>query len=256
MTKKKLQNRALGKRYTVHGTGEKVLVFIHYFGGDAGSWGWLIKRLSKKYTCIALNLPGFGGTDALREPSIYGFATYINDMVTELDLKEYIICGHSMGAKLVLYAMQLMKGVKPKKLVLIAPSPPTVEAMSLSEKKRMLRHPNADEAENTVISATVKPISKKRMQYAIASQLRAETETWKWWLTDGMNNNIADRISGSAVPTYIICSKDDPVIPLESIYAEVMPYVHKAKLVQLSKIGHLIPIEAPRKLARLLRKMV
>lgn len=245
-----------GKRYMVWGTGKKTLVFVHYFGGDAGSWQWLIKRLSKKYTCVAINLPGFGDTQELQKPSVYGFAIYINSIVDELGLTDYTMCGHSMGAKLILYAAQLMTGPKPKKLILIAPSPPTVEDMVDSEKKRMLKHPHEEEAKNTVAVATNKSIKRGKFLYAVESQLRIKSNTWQWWITTGMENNIASRISGLKVPAFVICSAKDPIIPIELIFKEVLPHLFQPSLIRLSKSGHLIPLEAPRKLARIIRKTI
>ncbi len=102
--------------YEIIGSGKKTLVFIHYFGGDAGSWQWLVKRLQKNHTCILLNLPGFGSTRPISHPSIFEFSKFINTCIDELGLKEYILCGHSMGGKLALYAAKIMEGVKPKKI--------------------------------------------------------------------------------------------------------------------------------------------
>ncbi|WP_276165338.1 alpha/beta fold hydrolase [Zobellia alginiliquefaciens] len=244
-----------GLKYERIGNGKRTIVFVHYFGGDAGSWSWLAKRLGKKYTCIMLNLPGFGGTKPLAEPSIYGMAQYINVCIEELKLKDYILCGHSMGAKLVLYAAQIKNANLPKKILLIAPSPPTIENMSNDERKRMLNHPNRDEAANTVHGAKQKKMGKKRLLYAVNSQLRIEEETWKWWLHTGMNNNIAERIKGLDIPTDVIFSNDDPVISTEVIYNEVLPYIANPSTVALSKVGHLIPMEMPRRLARIIKKL-
>ncbi|MUH35583.1 alpha/beta hydrolase [Zobellia amurskyensis] len=248
-------NEYTGLRYEKIGNGKKTIVFIHYFGGDAGSWKWLAKRLRKRYTCIMLNLPGFGGTRPLAEPSIYGMAQYINVIIDELKLKDYILCGHSMGAKLVLYAAQIKNTNLPRKLMLIAPSPPTVENMTDDERKRMLNHPDRAEAANTVHGATKKKMGNKRLLYAVNSQLRIEETTWKWWLNVGMKNNIADRIKGLNIPTDVIFSNDDPVISTDAIYDEVLPNLSNPSTVALSRVGHLIPMEMPRKLARIIKKL-
>src|SRR5680860_1151672 len=76
--------------YEIIGNGNKTIVFIHYFGGDAGSWQWLAKRLQKNHTCILLNLPGFGSTRPISHPSIFEFSKFINACIDELQLKDYI----------------------------------------------------------------------------------------------------------------------------------------------------------------------
>ena len=33
--------------YVISGSGKKHIIFVHYFGGDAGSWQWLTKTFEK-----------------------------------------------------------------------------------------------------------------------------------------------------------------------------------------------------------------
>lgn len=245
----------IGPDYEIIGNGNRTIVFIHYFGGDAGSWHWLAKRLQKNHTCILLNLPGFGATRPLSRPSIFEFSKFVNACIADLGLKEYMLCGHSMGGKLALYAAKIMEGVKPKKIILIAPSPPTVENMAAEERDRMLKHPNAEEAMKTVKGAIRRKLGKKKYAYAIESQLRIDDNTWNWWLTVGMQNNIAERIKNLDISTHIVFSKNDPVIAQEAIYSEVLPYLKKPSVIAFGKIGHLIPMEAPRKLARQIKRI-
>lgn len=241
--------------YEIIGNGKRTIVFIHYFGGDAGSWQWLTKRLKRKHRCVLLNLPGFGNTKALTEPSIYDFSKYIIQCIEDLKLKNYTLCGHSMGAKLALYATKLMVDNRPSKIILLAPSPPTTENMSGEKKKRMLNHPDKEEAKKTVTGAIVKNLGKKKYDYAVDSQLRVDKKTWDWWLKQGMKHNIADRIKDLDVSTFIIYSKNDPVIDTDSIYNEVLPYLERPSVIALGNIGHLIPMEAPRKLARQIKRI-
>lgn len=240
----------MSKNHEVIGTGKTHIVFVHYFGGDAGSWRWLAKKLSKKYTCILLNLPGFNDTIIEEEPSIAYYAQYINAQIASLNLKSYVLCGHSMGGKLALYAALINKYNKPEGIILIAPSPPTVEHMPKKEKERMLNHPNKDEAATTVENATRKTLKKSKLEYAVKSQLRIQSKAWQWWLETGMNHDISKRIYTLDIPTVVICSEDDPVISMQAIHNDVMPYLSKGSLITLSGIGHLIPLEATQKLAK------
>jgi pimeloyl-ACP methyl ester carboxylesterase len=242
--------------YEIIGKGKKTIVFVHYFGGDAGSWQWVTKRLKKKYTCILINLPGVKNTLPLEDPSIYEFAKYINFCIEELQLKYYTLCGHSMGGKLVLYAAKINQGNKPNKIILIAPSPPTFEKMSGEEKNRMLNHPNIQEAKNTIDGATIKKLSKKCYEYAVNSQLQTHQKTWNWWLEEGMDNNIAEQVNDLNIDTYVIYSRKDPIIKTATIFSEVLPNLLNTSVVGIGNVGHLIPLEAPRKLARQLRRIL
>ena len=241
--------------YTIYGDGAITFVLLHYFGGNKESWKWVTHYLSKNYKLVIITLPGFGTTPPLTDPSIYNFSKYINDCINELNLKNYVLCGHSMSAKLILYATQVNKDNRPRGLVLIAPSPPTVEEMSEDEKNRMLNHPNRAECIITVENSTIKNLKRKKLKTAIVSQMEVHPMTWNWWIEVGMDNNISARIKSIDVPSYVICSKDDPVISMNQIYDEVMPYLFRPRLIQLSGCGHLIPLESPRKLAKQLEKI-
>ena len=247
-------SRQIVPDYEIVGDGEQTIVFIHYFGGDSGSWAWLVKRLRKNYRCVLLNLPGFGGTRPFGEPSIFEFSKYINQCVEELQLTDYMLCGHSMGGKLALYAATINEGQKPKKILLVAPSPPTTEDMPKAERDRMLKHPDAAESLTSVKNAIKKKLGKKKFAYAIESQLRVDENTWAWWLTKGMKNDVSKRISNLDIPVHVIFSKGDPVITPEAIYEEVLPHLKKPSFVAFGKVGHLIPMESPRKLARQIKK--
>lgn len=233
-----------------------VLVFVHYFGGDSGSWQWLIKRLRKKYTCIPLNLPGFGNSEPLETLSLSTFANWINEQIELLEIENYILIGHSMGGKMSLYASSIAKHNIPKKVILIAPSPPTKEPMSAEEKKRMLKHPDRNESITSVQNAIRRRIRPSKFSYAVESQLKTDHDTWKWWINKGMNDDISLISKGSEIPITVICSKKDPVIPIDIIESEVLTHVKKAELLTLGRSGHLLPLECPRKLSRLITKVV
>lgn len=241
--------------YKSSGSGTKTIVLLHYFGGNADSWNWVARRLKKNFKIISLTLPGFGCTEGFEEPTIFDYAKYINAAILELELTNYILCGHSMSAKLILYADQVMKGTKAKGLLLIAPSPPTVEKTSAEAESRMLRIPDKRLARINVENATLRQLKGQRLQTALESQLEVEDATRRWWIKTGMKNNISDRIQGVRTPTFVIYAKKDPVITKDDIYHEVLPHLYQPKIVQFSRSGHLIPLEAPRKLAKRIAKI-
>ena len=242
--------------YQIIGSGEKAIFFVHYFGGDRDSWQWLANQLKDEYTCILVNLPGFGGNVPLSTKSIPEFSKWIKELVIKLHLKDYVLCGHSMGAKLVLYAATLLTTNKPSQILLIAPSPPTIEKMEEQEKERMLKHPDRDVAIETVKKVTVQKLKQERFDHAVQSQLIIDQKTWKWWINSGMNNSIAAKVKNLTIPVHVICSQDDPVIPLDDIHNEVIPYLTNSQLTILIDAGHLIPMEIPETLAQIIKENV
>jgi pimeloyl-ACP methyl ester carboxylesterase len=231
------------------GKGKSAFVLLHYFGGAALSWQWVAKAMPANTRCIALNLPGFGPAPGLDKPSLHGFADYVHQTLHSLSLEAFTLVGHSMGGKV---ALQVAADQPPwlRRVVLVAPSPPTQEPMPEAERQRMLKHhPGRKNAETTVSNATKATLSDSQHALAVQTHMTAEKSAWDWWLQSGMNHSIADQMGRVQVPVTVIASQDDPVIPFETIQTEVMAYFPQATLVKTAQVGHLMPLECPEFLA-------
>lgn len=235
---------------------QKVLVFLHYFGGSRRSWKWVIDVLKADYQCIALNLPGFGNSTPLKEPSIESLADYCRKELDQLEITNYTLIGHSMGAKIALQMASDALERNIGQLILIAPSPPGIEPIEDAEKERMLKHPNLEEALTTVKNITKIPLSEAQQNLAIEDNLIADETTWFWWLNDGMNYSLKDLTKVLKMPISILNSENDPVITPEIINERVINVLPKSELVTTKNSGHLIPMENPSWLAEQIKKIV
>ncbi len=233
---------------------KETLVFLHYFGGSAQSWQWLVPLLQKDFDCIALNLPGFGGEPALDEPSIAGFTSFIMQKLDSMNVESYVLVGHSMSGKIAVDMAANDPNFGIKQLILVAPSPPTTENISEENKQQMLRHPNREQAENTAASITLKPITAEQRELIIKNNLEADDKTWNWWVLQGSNHSIADDAEHLFLPITVIVSEDDPAISFDSTLKETIPHLPDAKLVTIKKAGHLLPIEVSEWLAAQIRQ--
>lgn len=240
------------------GSGDKTIVFLHYFGGAAESWTWVAQQLPD-YRCVAINLPGFGNTFAPEQPSIVVYTRAAIAEIHRLGLKDYGLVGHSMGGKLALQVAIDTAGTDsaPRHVVLVAPSPPTTEPMPEAEKQRMLNnHPSPENAETTLKSAAKADLTAEQRQVAIQTHMIVDDSAWRWWLREGMNNSIADQMDQLAVPVTVLAAKDDPVIPFNIIHSDVLGVIPGAKLEAIAGVGHLIPLEAPDWVAAQLRQIM
>ncbi len=231
----------------------EVLVFLHYFGGSAVSWNWVIEKLSDDYLCVAINLPGFGSLPAMKEPSIQAYAEYVQKELESIGIKKYSLVGHSMGGKIALQVAANAPKDSIHQLILVAPSPPTIEPLPEKQKERMLHRSDPYEAEKLIDDAIKKPLTKNQYALALETQLITDPATWKWWILDGMNHSIADNIKSLELPITVLASNDDPVMTSEVIKQRVMPYLNHAKLITIEGVGHLIPFEAPGWIAEQIR---
>lgn len=231
------------------------IVFIHYFGGNGKSWQWLAGYMHN-YKCHYLTMPGFGNTEAYQNPDINKMADFVLGYLSKNQIKQCILVGHSMGGKIALLTAAKASIDLVKKVVLIAPSPPTIEAMPEDEKERMLIHPDKREAATTVSNGTYAELLPELKEFCIHSQLQVDEVTWKWWLQQGMQHTILPDIQNLKVSLYLIYSDDDKAITPKMIQEEVIPNLVFSKIYKTAKVGHLIPVERPEYLAKILKEIL
>lgn len=192
----------------------------------------------------------------MEEPSIQGFAAYVQEELDSLGIEACTLLGHSMGGKIAMQmAADASKG-SVRQLILVAPSPPGREPMPQDEKERMLRHPDRRVAEETVKRAVRQVLTEEQHALAVETQLIVDRATWRWWLLEGMDHSIVETINPLEVPITVLASKDDPVMTSDVIEQRVMRVLDRAKLVATRHVGHLSPLEAPDWVAEQVRNTV
>lgn len=82
------------------GAGEPALLFVHGFCCDGTDWAALIDRLSDRYRCLAIDLPGHGRTPATGG-GMEGAAAAINTVRRGLGMERVVLIGHSLGCKII-----------------------------------------------------------------------------------------------------------------------------------------------------------
>jgi pimeloyl-ACP methyl ester carboxylesterase len=234
------------------------LIFLHYFGGSKESWNWTIADLANDFNCVVLNLPGFGGLPFLGNPSLSGMAEYVTEQIRALNTGPCILIGHSMGGKIaVQVAIQNAENDLISQLILVAPSPPSVEKMPENQKE-LLRGEQSDlQAIKNVDDAIVKHLTKAQQELAVKTQMEIEVAARKWWVDEGTMESVAAKSKDLKLPITLIVSKTDPAITYEMTTTETIPnFPTHAKLIITADIGHLIPLEDPAWLAKMIKRVI
>jgi 2-succinyl-6-hydroxy-2,4-cyclohexadiene-1-carboxylate synthase len=81
------------------------LVFLHGFLGNHHDWCETIKQLKESFYCVSIDLPGHGDSSAVTTPLDKGFETthkLIKAVLDDLQIKEYILIGYSLGGRVAL----------------------------------------------------------------------------------------------------------------------------------------------------------
>ena len=59
------------------------LIFIHGIGSDADSFKNQIKKLGKNYFSVAINIPGYGKSTSIKNPSINKYSDIIYKFIVD-----------------------------------------------------------------------------------------------------------------------------------------------------------------------------
>lgn len=108
-----------------------VLLAIHGFGADADNWLKIAPKLTKQFTVIAPDLPGFGSTLATDDLAfdINSQVERLHAFITKLGIRPAVLVGSSMGGWIAAtYASRYPKNIKA--LWLLGPLGVSGKAMS------------------------------------------------------------------------------------------------------------------------------
>ena len=239
-------------RYTVNGVGLNLVgrgtgparLFLHYFGGSSRTWEPVIDLLAGSFRCLALDLRGWGDSDA--PPAGYHVADMADDvagLVSTLGLDRYTLMGHSMGGK-VAQAFAARHPVGLEALLLIAPSPLSPEPMR-DEARAKMRAAWGDggEARETLTRIAKRPLSEVLKDAVVADNLRASRAAWESWADVGSREDLSDLASQIRIPTRVLVGDADPVVGPDVQAREVVGRIAGATLTVVPEVGHLLPLE-------------
>lgn len=240
------------------GQGEPALVFIHYWGGSSRTWSEVIDGLADHHRSVALDSRGWGESDAPADG--YSLSDLANDaqgVIAALELRRYVIIGHSMGGK----TAQMLASRRPvglAGLVLVAPSPPAPTVLQDEQRETILHVYDSREsiarARDHVLTAL--PLTEAQKERVVEDSLRGTAAAKHAWPTQVMLEDIRSEAGRINVPTLVLSGEADQVDPTAILRDKVLPYIPGAQLQVLPQSGHLSMLEAPEAVSRAIRLFV
>ena len=222
------------------GSGDPALVFLHYYGGSSRTWAKVIAALPKPQHTIALDHRGWGAADA-------------EGVIEALNLKQYVLVGHSMGGKVA----QLMASRRPKGLVglvLVAPAPPPPLVVPPEMREMMAGAYLTRESIGTAIDQMLaaKVLSPEDREQVIEDSLRGAPQAKAAWPRSTSLEDITRNVADIEVPTMVISGELDRVDSVDTLKTELLSRIPHATLHVVPGTGHLSPLESPQELARVI----
>lgn len=239
------------------GAGELTLLFLHYYGGSSRTWGQLIHRLQEDYRCIAHDQRGYGDSDkSANSYRIADLASDASELIRTLALKNFVLVGHSMGAKVA----QLLASTRPdglKGLVLIAPASPTPGAMPMEFRNSMAHFYDTREGAQQAVQGISKlPLAEATYEMLIEDMQKTAPNARAAWPLVAMMEDISNEVPHIDAPTLILPGEYNPVDPVDAVNLEVASRIPNAEVVIVPETGHLSPAEAPDALAAFIRNFL
>lgn len=231
--------------YADSGSGPVVL-FLHGWGTGATSFDTLIAQMSDSRQCIALSLPGFGGSERPREAwGVLAYAQFVSHFLTKLGREPDAIVAHSFGGRIALKGIGA--GVLcPRRLVLIA---------SAGAAKRLLYvRALRGIATCTRIFVAIAPFSllRKRLQRLVGSRDYVRAGVMRETFVKVVDEPLEEDAGRVTTPTLLVWGEHDTETPLSE--AETLhERIHGSRLVVIPGAGHFVFQEQPGTVAEHLR---
>ncbi len=231
-------------RYRAVGTGQPMLI-LHGWGSSIDAWGTVQAELAARgYATYALDLPGHGGSEEPPEPwGVDDFATLVRAFIAHLDLKHFVLLGHSNGGRVgIKLAHDRTAGLD--RLVLTGAAglrhPLTVKQRALVGAtkigKRVLDVPGL-----TRLTAPANRIARRA--FGKRDYFRAEG-VMRATLVRLVNEDLRPLLPTIAVPTLLVWGDADQMTPL-SDGQEMARLIPGARLEVVPGGTHRLPYERP-----------
>ncbi|KAL8128672.1 hypothetical protein V2J09_017827 [Rumex salicifolius] len=260
---------------TIH---NNVLLFIHGFLGTGADWVPIMKVFSKSARCISIDLPGHGRSmfeplanlDASQEHilSVEDVAELVWKLIGKFDLKNVILVGYSMGARIALH-MALRFGAKIRGAIIVSGSPGLRDLTA-----RKVRAAKDDSRASTLVSLGLKSfvqswyagdlwcslrehpkfdrLVENRLQHhdvrALAKSLSG--------LSVGRQTPLWEELEYCKTPLMFIYGEKDE--KFKKINQDICTQIIKGvnhDVVEVPESGHAIHVENPLALIRLIRQL-
>ena len=239
------------------------MFLLHFLGGSAREWSEVTALLGEQCRCVAIDLPGFG--DAADRPgySVAAMADAVSEAVRADYPPRWVLVGHSMGAKVaIVVARRAEDGAEGlaglSRLVLLAGSPPTPEPMDEARRKTMMSWFSGDdatsrtEAQSFLDASVGQALPAASNGQAVDDVLRTRRAAWLAWLESGSREDWADRIGVLRTPALIVSGEKDADLGPEAQASLMARHFASPRLASLPGAGHLLPMERPAEVARLI----
>lgn len=235
--------------YKLSGKGKLVLL-LHGWGDTLEGLAGLQEQLSAKYQVLALDLPGFGGTQA--PDGIWNlddYARFVPSALEKLGLNQpYAVIGHSNGGALAIRAAAL-RLLQPKKMVLLA-------AAGIRTHNGGRRFLLKIIAKTGNIATLWMPQRYRRALrkslYGVAGSDMLAVPHMQETFRRTVRQDVQSDAAAISIQTLLVYAADDKAVPL-SDGERYQQLIKNSRLEVIEHAGHFLHLEHPEEVTKLIQ---
>lgn len=229
---------------------EKAIIFIHGSGGNSHTW---LNQLNLRinYKLIAIDLPSHSKSDFYKDLSLDLYTDVLSQIVDTLQLKNVILCGHSLGGAVIQdYYFKFPNKVSG--LILVGSGgrlrvSPTILETVKNDYNHYL--------DTDIIGAFYRNTPEEIILESIkeASKVNAEVTYSDFKICD--NFDTLQKTSTIQVPCLIICGEEDTMTPVK--YSKFFnDHLKTSELCIIEEAGHMVMVEKPREVNSSIKQFI
>ncbi len=235
------------------------LLLLHGLGADAGVWAGLMDPIAPT---LALDLPGYGTSPRLPQPSIAAFAEAILARLAREQAGPVVAVGHSLGGMVAL-EMALLRPQALAGLVLVA-APAAFGSRDGRFQERFVAErlapleagcSLAELAPEAVPALCGPEPDPEGLERCIAAMARVPEAGFRDGLRALVGFDRRRELAAVRCPSLVVAGPHDRQVPVRTLrrMAERLP---QAVFALVEGAGHLVPFERPRAFAALMRRFL
>ncbi|RYC32459.1 alpha/beta fold hydrolase [Lichenibacterium minor] len=243
------------------------LFMLPFLAATGHQWAGVASRLTGSARCVTIDLPGFGDSHAQKGFSVAEMAEAVAAVVREHAPRRWALAGHSMGGKVSCAVARMAEDGAPglgglERVVLVAGSPPCPEPMDEGGRADMLGWFGGDAearratARRYVAGNAAAPLDAEVLEQAAGDVARMDRDAWVAWLDRGSREDWAERIGVLRTPALILAGSEDAALGPDAQARHMAPHFADHRLEVLAGAGHLLPLERPAEVARLIAEHI
>jgi non-heme chloroperoxidase len=228
------------------------VVLIHGYPLSDASWEYQYHALVKAgYRAVGITLRGFGQSDKPYGKYDYDqFAADIKSVLDQMDVKDAVIGGHSMGGAIALHYVAKYNAAHIKKLALFSAAAPRhtktadypYPLFTKDDISQWIALNNSDRpallaAVGTNFALTPKSLSPGIAQWLYAIELQSSSYAMEQALIALRDEDLRGDLSKIKVPTVIFNAKEDHLVAY-ALAQQMNKAIAGSRLVTFDKSGH------------------